>query len=112
VTNILEIEQVDLLFATQKVCLFDLLAAVGGKTFAHTLMDPEALVLPDLGSPLKETLDLETMYIMNKQGWVWGQNNIDALDDQVDAFVAIEKDDFAGMSTVEYEALQAASPEV
>lgn len=111
-SNILEVEQVDLLFATQNVCIFDLLAAVGGETFAHALMDPEALVVPDAGSILKVTQTLETAYDLDKEAWVQVQGNINSLDDQVDAFVAVEKDDFAGMSTAEYEALQAASPDV
>jgi hypothetical protein len=110
--NILETEQVDVLFATQKVCIFDMLKDLGGATFAHTLMDLEALVPPDADSILFETLTLEAAYILDKEAWVQVQENIDDLDDQVDAFVAIEKDDFAGMSTAEYEALQAASPEV
>jgi len=110
--NILEIEQADVLFATQKVCIFDMLKALGGATFAHALMDLEADIPPDADSILFETLTLEAAYIAAKAAWVQVQGNIDDLDEQVDALVAVEKDDFASMATVEYDALQAASPEV
>ena len=109
--NILEVEQVDVLFATQKVCIFDYLVAIGGATFAHTLMDPAADVTPDADSILKEIQTLEAAYILDKDAWVQVQQNIDDLDDQVDAFVAVEKDDFVSMSSAEYDALQTASPE-
>ena len=108
----LAVEQVDVLFATQKDCLFDCLSAIGGATFAHALMDPEAEITPDADSILFETLTLEAAYIAAKSAWVQIQQNIDDLDEQVDAFVMVEKDDFINMSSVLYQALWEASTAV
>jgi hypothetical protein len=104
-------EQANVNIATTQLILMALLTVLVGENAAAELLSGVVTTAPAAGLALAHKSVKDT-YDASPTTFVDTQQNIDDLDDVVDAIVATEIIDFASVSGEAYDALQAASPEV
>lgn len=88
-----------------------LLASLVGATAADEIIGGGEITITPAGI-VADHVAVKAIYDGSPDTFVSTQQNVDDLDDVVDAIVAIEIGDFAAQSGSAYDALQTASPEV
>ena len=88
-----------------------LLASLVGATAADSIMTGAEVTITPAGI-VGDHVAVKAVYNGAPTTFVDTQQNVDDLDDVVDAIVALEIGDFAAQSGDAYDALQTASPEV
>lgn len=88
-----------------------LLASLVGATAADSIMTGTEVTITPAGI-VGDHVAVKAVYDGAPTTFVSTQQNVDDLDDVVDAIVALEIGDFATQSGDAYDALQTASPEV
>ena len=91
--------------------LRSLLTALVGATAADEIMGGGEVTITPAGI-VADHVAIKATYDGSPDTFVSTQQNVDDLDDVVDAIVALEIGDFAAQSGDAYNALQTASPEI
>lgn len=106
-------DQANIMLSSTRIVLRAMLVSLVGTDAAEELLSGAVTTAaPAAGSICAELKDSQDTYDADPTIFVDTPANIDALDDVVDAFVALEKGDIATEAAGAYDALQAASPEV